>query len=211
MRRGTVIALGCLVILAGCGGPGGGTPEPITAGASKATVAGGALEETGYEEVRVDQQPFNDTGRITVQGDVEFDVEYRLDGTAWSAAYHGPGSPPPVVAAFSVPQVRPEQVAVAVNPLADRSPADIPTRAQGRYEDIRDIRLVENRTITFLGNETALAEYAATATVDGQSIDVVLQLVTVRHRSDVVAGVAVYPEGAGEKASVVTLLEAVEH
>lgn len=212
MRRPIQLAVfGALVVLAGCGGGGQATPEPIVANASTATVSGAAAADAGYREEAVTREAFNDSGRISVSGDVEFEVGYRLRGTAWSAVYRGSGSPSPVFALLSVPQVRPESVDVAVNPLRDRSPAEIANRVQDRYADIEDVNHVENRTVTVLGEETAVAKYAATATVDGQSVDVVVHLAMVRHDSDVVAAVAVYPRGADEEAAVVTLLEAIEH
>lgn len=210
-RAGTAVCLAVLVVVAGCSGPGQRTPEAITAEASKASVADAALEETGYREVSATSRPFNDSGTISVSGDVELSVQYRLRGTAWSAVYRGEGDPAPVFAVLSVPQVRPEEVAVAVNPLADRSTADVATTAQDRYRDVEDVRHVENRTATVLGNETTVSVHRATATVDGDSVEVTVAVASVRVGTDVVVAVAISPRDADESGAVTTLLEAIDH
>lgn len=202
-----------MVVVAGCGGGGQATPEAIVANASTATVGEDVAADAGYGNETVTQEAFTDTGRIAVSGDIEFETEYRLRGTAWSAIYRGSGSgsPSPVFALLAVPQVRPEAVDVAVNPLRDRSPTEIATRAQDTYGDIENVSHIANRSVTILGNETAVPTYEATATVDGQSVAVVVHLAMVRDGTDIVTAVAIHPEGATQGDAVVRLLEAIEH
>lgn len=206
------VVLTVLLVVAGCSGPGDRTPQPIEGTASPATVGGDALSSAGYEEVTVGSDRVNRTGTIDVSGDVELVVDYQARATAQRAVYRTTDSDPPsVFAVYSAPLVSPESVGVVIDPLGDRSTAEIVGRVQGIYADPGQLDHVENSSATLLGNETTLAKYATTATFEGSSVDVFVYVASVRHDGDVVRAVAVVPRDADDLGTVRSLLSAVDH
>lgn len=213
MLRGvTAIALAVLLVLAGCSGPGDRTPEPIEGTASAATIDDDDLSAAGYERALVESRGVNRTGTIDVSGDVEMTVEYRVRATARRAVYRSTdGDLPSIVALYSVPLVSPDSVDATIDPLGDRSTAAVVGRVQGTYADVQSLEWVENRSVKLLGNETTLVEYATTAAVDGQSVDVVVSVARVRHAGDVVRVVVILPRDSADPTAVRRLLGAVQH
>lgn len=207
-----VVALAALVALAGCSGPGDRTPEPIEGTAAPATVGADALAAAGYEAVAVEPDQVNRTGTIDVSGDVELNVQYRVRATARRAEYRSSGADPPsVFAVHAVPVVSPASVDTPIDPLGDRSTAEVVARAQRTYGDLGDLEGVENTTVTLLGTETTLATYATTAETGGARVDVFVSVASVEHEGDVVRAVAVVPRAAADGAPLGTLLDGVRH
>lgn len=207
-----VLALVALLVLAGCGGPGDRTPQPLEDAASPATVEAGALSAANYQEARVDSDRVVRTGTIDVSGDVELSVNYRAEVTAKRAVYrHRDADPPAVFAVYSVPLVSPERVDITIDPLGDNSTAEVAARSQTTYSAFEGLEHVENTTTTALGNETTLRTYEATASADGATVDVFVYVATVEHDGDVLRAVAVLPRADDDPDTVSTLLDGVQH
>lgn len=86
-------------------------------------------------------------------------------------------------------------------------------REDGR---IKYVRPRGERTVTVLDEERTVSEFTATATVDGVSVEVFLDVVAFKHSAagheDCVVAVAAYPRALpGERERVDTLLRAIEH
>jgi hypothetical protein len=66
--------------------------EPIEGTASKATVSGDALSAAGFSESGVEEVRVNRSGTLSISGDVEMDLGYRIravaiasgDASAWT-------------------------------------------------------------------------------------------------------------------------------
>jgi hypothetical protein len=81
MHRGwLLVVLAVTVALAGCGGAGDRTPEPIEATAAQATVDATTLSETGFTESAVEQVRVNRSGQLTISGDVNMDLAAIVGG-----------------------------------------------------------------------------------------------------------------------------------
>lgn len=206
------LVLAVLLVLAGCAGPGDRTPEPIEGSASRATVGDDGLSAAGYEEVTVEEDRVERRGTLDVSGDVELVVDYHVDATAQRAVYRdADADPPSVFALYSVPLVSPDQIDVRIDPLGDRSTADVAALAQGVYGEFGALEHVTNRTVSLLGSETTVANYRTTARSDGTSVDVSVYVAAVEHDGDVVRAVAVLPQADGDFDVVRTLLESTRH
>lgn len=212
LRPVTVVAVATLLVLAGCSGPGDRTPQPIEGTASQATVGEDGLATAGYEEVTVESDRVNRTGTLDVSGDVELRVDYRVRATAQRAVYRTTGGDAPsVFAVYSAPLVSPDAVAVTIDPLADRSTAEVATVVQATYGDFGEFDHVDDGSATLLGNETTLAKHATTAEVDGSTVDVFVYVARTEHGGDVVRAVAVVPRAADDPETLRTLLSALQH
>lgn len=213
MSRGvTAVVLAAILLLAGCSGPGDRTPQPLEGTASAATVGDDALSAAGYERVAVESDRVNRTGTIDVSGDVELSVDYQVRATARRAVYRTPDrDPPSVFALYSAPLVSPDAVATTIDPLGDRSRRDVVGRVLGTDAGVGPLDHVENATVGFLGNETTLAKYATTATVDGSPVDVFVYVAAVRHGGDVVWAVAMVPRTDDDPEAVRQLVEGARH
>lgn len=211
MRHTWVVFVLVLVVLAGCNaGPGDRTPEPIEASASQATVGGGTLSAAGFSEVGVEETDVRRSGTISISGDVEMDLGYQVQATAWRAEY-GSGDGVSVFALYTVPMTQPERVDVRIDPLGDRSLADVVANAQSVYADPGEFEHVENRTVTALDSETTVQEYTATATREGSQTDVTVYVTRIDHESDRIRAVAVVPRDADSWETVRQLVENIEH
>lgn len=205
------ITLAALLVVAGCAGPGNRTPVAIQGSAAKATVAGDALGAAGYEEVAVTPGTLNTSGTLSIAGDVQMDLSYRVRAETWRAAYaRSADAGPAVFALLSVPLVKPENVAATINPLRTVSTAATVERAQDRYA-VEGLTHERNRSTTLLGTDVAVRQYAGEGTVEGSTTEVVVFVASVRHDGDVVTAVAVAPAGAADWATVRDLLSAVDH
>lgn len=207
-----VLALVTLLVLAGCGGPGDRTPQPLEDAASPATVEAGALTATDYQEAHVESERVTRTGTIDVSGDVDLRVNYRANVTARRADYrHRDADPPAVFAVYSVPLVSPDSVDVTIDPLGDRSPGEVAAGSQTPYSGFENLEHVENASATLLGIDTTLRKYEGTASEDGATVDVAVYIATVEHDGDVVRAVAVQPRADDDRDPVTTLLDGVQH
>jgi hypothetical protein len=209
-HRVTAVAVALLLVLAGCGATGGDrTPETITAAAGQATVSDAALSATGFSERTVEQGLLADSGTLAVAGDVEMEVNYRIEATTHRAVYASDADS--VFAVYSVPLVEPDDVAATIDPIGGRSLTEIGTRAQDTYGEFGDLANVENATVTMLGDETTLAKYATTADGPDVRTEVFVYVAQVHHDGDVVVAVAVMPRATDDAEAVRTLVGGIEH
>jgi len=211
MRRVWVATVVLVLVLAGCNaGPGDRTPEPIEATASEATVPESTLSEAGFaasgvEEVRVDR-----SGTLSVSGDVEMDLGYQVRATGWRAGYRSSDGGT-VFALYTVPLAEPERVDARIDPLGNHTTPEVVAEAQTAYSDPRGLEHEQNRTVTVLGAETTVQQFAGTATRDGETTEVTVYLATVDHESDRIRAVGVAPRDADGWGTLRTLFETVSH
>ncbi len=213
LTRRQVLAAGAV---AGVGGLAGclGWPDDQLA-ASPATVGTGALAETGYDEHVVEEWPIERTVD-------RFGIDRTISVTNWYAEYDRSVSLPglsrlqaAVVSVLSTPQI--SILGRTVNPVGEYSTGELVALIQERYDEVRDIRFVDEESVTTLDTETTIDRYRASARLieAGTTIDVYLAITEpVSHGDDFVIPIAIYPQFLGlevESASVRTLLEAIDH
>lgn len=213
MRRrqllgGTGLALaaataGCLGFVTG--------QESLSFAADPAVASEDTASETGYEtegpKERTESREFTVAGqtrRVEVTNQVttyEKVVEAPILGEARLGVF----------AAVSSPKV--EIAGQTLNPIEDYSNERLVELLASQYEGIKEPTRVGERTVETLGGELTFETYEATATVQGQDIDVFLHVGRTAHGDDFVVPVALYPkelEGE-ERPNVVSLTESLEH
>lgn len=210
--RSIVAALLVAVLVAGCGG--GGDTGPVQLSASAASIDGEALQSAGYEPVGEEAGWVNETVSVSISGDVELQASKDVRARSPLVTYRRPTDHgPAVVGLMAVPAVRllEDSMNVPRNPAGDLGPAGFARRLPGPYSEIEVGEAVENTSVTMFGNETHLVTYAATATVDGSTVDVRISVATVRHEGDYVTFVAVHPSAVDERGRLQRLLDGVRH
>lgn len=193
VRPSVVVAIVAIVLVAGCGGD--REPDPITDSATAVSVSEDALDATGYGTLSADRPRFTTSGQATISGDVQMNLRYQFNATTSRAVYGNENDPPGVFAVWAVPLIEPEDVALTVDPLRDRDPTMVATRAQDRYQEITSVDPAAggNLTGSMLGTDVTVARYEATARVDGSTTDVRLAIASVTHNGDVVIAVSITP------------------
>jgi len=206
-RHTTLLAVACVVTLAGCGFITG--EESLSVTASPATAGDGAVSETGYEELNVTAQTV--TRNVTVAGQTrEVAVTNQLARYERETDLGALGSRPAgVFVTYTSPEV--EVANESFNPIADLSEREVLTRANQEYAAVSVGERVGSRTVSTLGQSTAVEKFDGTATLAGSEVDVSVHATKFRHEGDFVVAIGVYPRENGDAERIVTLLESLEH
>lgn len=187
-----------------------GTP---TFTAEPAAPAGSAVSETGYDRSLATERTTNRTVE-TSDDDVTVRVTSQVREYRRSVEVAGERRPVARVGVLSTPEVRVFRDTYSpVEGLSDRELVDRLQREDGRIEGVRR---EGRRNVTVLGEKRTVSEFTGTATVDGRSVEVFVDVVTVRDPTsdgaDYVVAVAVYPQALpDERQRVDTLLAGIEH
>ena len=206
VAAGTVLAL--FVVVSGCAGFLSG---PVTFAATEATVSDAALEETKFEHNRTEEQTV--TREFSAAGQSK-----EVEVTNWISEYHRTvgvsgvaEQEVAVFATFSSPQV--EVLDKSFNPLAKYDNRELAERFTNRLDNVDDVRKVDSRNRTMLGESTEVTRFEATVTTaTGIQFDAYLHVTKVEHDGDHVVALAAYPQQLGEQGETVArLLEGVEH
>ncbi|NIB99491.1 DUF6517 family protein [Halobacterium sp. R2-5] len=210
MQRRTVVAVAVAALLAtsGCLGVLGG--DGVEVSASQATVSDSALEESGYEEVSVNESEV--TREFSAAGQSR-----NVTVTNWVAMYERTVSVPlvgeqraAVFGAFASPEVG--VLGQSFNPISDYSDRELAALAQQQYDGLSIGEAVGTRNATVLGESTEVTKFDGTASIGGQEVDVYVHVTKVKHDGDYVVAVAIYPQALdGEQDRVDTLLDGLEH
>jgi hypothetical protein len=200
-----------LVVLAGCNaGPGDRTPEPIEADASAATVPDEAVSTAGFSRSSREEVAVNRSGTLSISGDVEMSIGYQIRATGWRTTYRSADGGM-VFGLYTLPLTGPERVDAQIDPLGDRSLSEVVAVAQTAYSEPGDFERVQNRTVSILGAETTVEEFAATATRDGETVEVAVYVASVDREGDRIRAVAVTPRGADDWSKLSGLFESTAH
>lgn len=212
MGRGRLILVLVVLVVAGCnGGPGNRTPEPIEATASEATVTESALSETGFTETASTQTNVTRSGTLSIAGDVEMDLGYQIQATAWRTVYHPSDTEETVFSLYTVPLAEPERVDVRIDPLGDATLPAIVSEAQPTYQLSGNLSHVQNRTVTILNTETTVQEFETTATTGNSTTKVTIYVTRIDHEADRIRAVAVTPRDANTWDTLRPLFENITH
>ncbi|MBZ6493548.1 DUF6517 family protein [Natrinema longum] len=209
MKRRSVLAgagVGTIASLSGCLGLLGMDEHE----SSPAGVEGGAREETGYEQVAIEELPVDrDVGVGPVSETVSV-VNYMT--THEKAVDIAPLEQRQRAAAFNV--VTSPQVSVLgqeLNPLEEMSTGELVDLVRNNYDGIENISRDEDAEITVLGQSTTRTRFTADAEFDGHSMDVDVHVTeAVDADDDLLVTIGVYPQQLRpqEEADIVSLVEA---
>lgn len=198
----TAATAGCIGFLTGS--------EPLEFEATTATVTQSALDETGYEEAEVREDPI--TRSFSAAGQ-----EREVEVTNSIATYErtidlGPlgEQKAAIFAVLSTPQVK--ILDRTFNPVGEMSNRELLQQLQGRYEGFSVGGRVDTRSQTVLGQDTEIEKFEASATFNGQEIDLFVHITNVAHEADFVVPIAVYPQRLpGESEKVFRLYNGIQH
>ncbi|WP_129115644.1 DUF6517 family protein [Halegenticoccus tardaugens] len=113
-----------------------------------------------------------------------------------------------VFAVISSPAV--EVAGKTFNPIGDYDHDELVEMLTSNYEGLSDPEKVDERSATVLGSDETVSKYEATATFEGQEVDVFVHVAKARD-DDFVVPLGVYPRDADEEENVVSMMEAIEH
>lgn len=165
--------------------------------------------DAGYEALGSHDLTVNETITITLSGDVEGRSSQEVRATIPIRTYRRTGGAA-VVAVAASPHVQViENPPKGSDPLSARSTAPLLEFVQDRYSDFQGVGETDSESVPILGNETTLQHYEATATRNGERVDVVASVARARHAGDAVTVVAIRP--ADEDANLAALLEGLQH
>lgn len=205
-RRLAVAGAALLLVLAGCSG---GTPS-VEASGSPTWVAEDAVADTAFERVGATNRTLNATVTATVQGDVEGRESVDVTATVPVATYRRSGDPPSVLAVASSPVVEVlENPLRTADPLATLSPPALVAFVQSTYAEPERLEHAGNRTVKMLGEEATVATYRGSATGDGATVEVVVEIARLQAGGSVVTVVAVRPASSAAHDAIETLLRSV--
>lgn len=195
------------VVLAGCGG------TLVEYAASPATLPDSALDASGYVHGNTTEVPM--TYRAGALG-----ISRDITARTWVSGYSKTTAEnqTAVLVLHSSPNVKVE--GQSVNPLTLLSNRELASFVLDRVADLRsriavadvsDLREVGTRNVTVLGEPTRTVSYAGTAEIEGQRVDVVVDVTVVEHGEDVVVALGVYGDVLDETTTHVALVERMEH
>jgi hypothetical protein len=99
-----------------------------------------------------------------------------------------------------------------LNPIGDYDNDQLVGLIRSEYPGLHDVDPVGSRTITVLGERTEVTKYAAEATVMERRIDVYVHVTKLRHESDFVVAIGLYPRLLdGEEEHILEMMRAIDH
>lgn len=209
-RRGlAAVAVALLLVTSGCIGFITGD-EPLTFSADPAAVESTAAQDAGYE--------LNGTRPLEVNETFEVAGEERqVVATNYLTDYQKSMELGPLgeteVGQFTVVSTPAVEIAgQTLNPIGSYSNAQLVEFVQQQYSGLGDIEQVGEQNITVQGTETTVTKFAATATLQGQEVDVYLHVTKYRDGEDFVVAIGVYPQRLdGEEENVLSMMRSIEH
>ncbi|WP_049986744.1 DUF6517 family protein [Halobellus rufus] len=209
-RRGVaVVAVALLLATSGCIGFITGN-EPLTFSADPAAVESGAAQDAGYE--------LNDTRPLEINETFEAaGQERQVVATNYLTDYSKSMELGPLgeaeVGVFTVVSTPAVEIAGrTLNPVGSYSDARLVELVQQQYSGLSDIEQVGEENVTVQGTETTVTKFAATATLEGQEVDVYLHVTKYRDGEDFIVAIGVYPQQLdGEEENVLSMIRAIEH
>lgn len=205
------LLLALLLTMAGCVGVLAGT-QPLELEANAVSVSGAALSEAGYEEQQTTTQTIEE--EVSAAGQTrEVVVTNHLAEYSRTVEVTELGSGE--LARFivlSTPAV--EVLGQTFNPVGSMSAEELVAQVQDNYEGLDGVQPSGERRATLLGSAATVEMFEGTAELGetGQSADVTIDVVRIRHGPDFVVVIAVYPTLLpGESDRVDTMLGGVQH
>lgn len=204
-----VLLLAVVVSSSGCLGN-----EPLAEYAAQpATIGDAALEPTGWTHGNTTDITYR---RPVGVGPLSRDVVI----TGWLSGYskNTTDGDTAVLLVSSTPDA--EVAGQSVNPLGRLSNPELVDAVLARagkhnvgagVRNASGLRRVGTETRTVLGQPAEIATYSGTVDRDGRRVAALIHVVTVAHGDDIVAAIAIHPEGFDERDNVFRLVERIDH
>ena len=199
---GLFATAGCLGVVAG--------DQPLSFESDPAAVGDGALSKTGYE--LADQQSPGLSRKVSVAGQTR-----EVTVTNHVALYEksidlGPLGRQKAAAFTLITTPRIEVAGRAFNPVGELSTERLLREFGSRLGGLTVDRKVGADSVSTLGVSVTVEEYAGTATVQGQAMEVSVHVTRFEHAGDYVIAVGAYPRRLdGEAENVLALVSGIEH
>lgn len=210
MKRRTFVGGVAASSVIGVSGCLGGVADAASFEAAVPSVVDSTLEETGYavkstEEIGVERE-FEVAGQSETVAVTNQLREYSkaIDFGVLGEQEMG------VFGVFATPKV--EVLGQTFNPIAEMSSKELINLIAENYDNMGDIEARSESTVTILGESTTDARYTSQATVEEQSVELVLHVTeAVERGNDLLVTIAGYPEAIKdqEQPNVVELMENV--
>lgn len=208
-RSVLLVATAGLATTGGCLGFVAGT-APLEAEADEVTIADGALAETGYEVSRSERTARTYTMTVAGQSrEIEasnYVSEYRksLSVGAIEEEYLG------TVSVTSAPKT--ELFGRTSHPFEGLNDRRLAADLQSEYDGFETVTSVESDAVRVLGERRETDVYRAETEQAGESIDVIIHVLSIDHDGDHLVGVGIHPASlSGEKQRILSLLRGIEH
>lgn len=196
-----LVTSGCIGFLSG--------QEALSFEAEVATVAGGALAETGYEETNRSELAVAETFEVAGQTR-EVRVTNQVVQYERSVGVGGVEQRAALFVVVSSPRV--EVLGRTFNPIGDMSNRELLGRMQSSYSTVRVGEPQGSETVSALGTRATVDRFAGTARVAGTEIDLFVHVTRIEHDGDFVVAVGAYPQALPDEGDrVLTLVRNLRH
>jgi len=197
--------------LSGCSGV---LNDATTFEATSGSVPEDVLEETSYEEKKVEKYEIERTFEVEGQSQTVTVVNWQSEYDKSVALPTGERVRGAVFTVLSTPQVN--VLDKEFNPVGEMSTKELAQRVQESYSGVSGLQSTGEETLTILETETSVGTFEGQANVGetGLKVDFVLRLSeAVKHEGDFVIGAAFYPKSleSNEAENATTLLTSTEH
>ncbi len=209
-RPSAIALLALLVATAGCVGVITGN-EPLVLTADPVSVSQSAQDEAGYEgsvATQILNEQVSAAGQTREVEVTNHIAEYSREVDAGAL---GSGEYARFVV-VSTPAV--EVLGQTFNPVGSMSAQDLVEQFQGQYEALQNVQPAGQRQATMFGEAQTVEMFSGEAEVggSGQTVDVTINVVKLRHGADFLVVVGVYPTLLdGEEGRFDTMLAGVQH
>lgn len=202
-----LVVVGVLVVTSGCAGP------LVEVGASPATIPDNALAPTEYRHQNTTEVPI--TYPLGMGG-----LSQAVTVRTWLSAYapETMADSPAFLVVVSSPDV--EVAGASLNPLTQLSNRELTRFVLERVAEAKNLGGVSGasgleevgvQSVTVLGSTADLVSYAGVAEVEGETVSVVINVVSVHHGSDVIVAMGVHQADESETRTQAALVRAIEH
>lgn len=211
--RRTVLGLGATAsvgLLAGCLDFVTGD-EPLEFEAERAAPSDQALEETGFEVEKIEEEEIEEV--------VDVGVEREFRATFWVSAYSheleigGQETQGAAFTAVSIPGM--EVLGSQQNPIADMDNEELLDEFRDEFPsdqgEISDVSHRSSHEYEVLGADRDVDVFDAVAERSGQQYDVLIEMTNFEHEDDILVLVGVYPEDAADDPPIGDLMRSTEH
>lgn len=198
------LSAGCLDFVTGDG--------PLEFSSDRVAPTDSALEETGFEEMSVEEETFEET----VEAGVEREVKANFWLSSYSKALEIQGQSEEATAFVAVSSPNMSVAGRSLNPIDEMDSEELLDEFRGQIEsgeaDIQDVQHEETFSVSILDESRDVDLLRGQTEYQGEAIDIELVVASFAHEGDYLVLAGMYPEMfQDEGVNVETLLESAEH
>lgn len=198
------LSAGCLDFVTGDG--------PLEFSSDRVAPTDSALEETGFEEMGVEEETFGESVEAGVEREVK--ANFWLSSYAKALEIRGQSEDATAFVAVSTPNM--SVAGRSLNPIDEMDSEELLDEFRGQIEngeaDIRDIQHEETFSVSILGESRDVDLLRGQTEYQSETINIELVVASFAHEGDYLVLAGMYPEMfQDEGVNVEVLLESVEH